>query len=171
MDEYEDLCFRKNNLTERLKDEQNESEIKKFKDRLAKVEADLMRIQNQRNINTRVQEFSSFYKNAEQEQKIKELETKKEAKQKEVNEAEQKLNKSKLERDELKNKIETCVNEITGTKAEIEQIRLEIGQLKHKADENKKDIKGTSKKVSTKALKIREIELNITDKESQIQVK
>ena len=64
MNEYEILCFRKNILTERLRDEQNESEIKKFEDKLAKVEAELMRVQNQRNINTRVQEFSSFYKNA-----------------------------------------------------------------------------------------------------------
>ena len=33
-EEYKNLCLRKNHFTERLKNEQNESEIKKLKDKL-----------------------------------------------------------------------------------------------------------------------------------------
>ena len=76
-EEYKNLCFRKNHFTERLKNDQNESEIKKLKDKLEKIEEDINKIQNQRNSKSRVQELSSFYKKDEINQKIKDLETKK----------------------------------------------------------------------------------------------
>jgi hypothetical protein len=64
-EEYKFLCIRRDNLTKRLNDEQNESEINKFKAILSKIEEDICKIQNQRNSESKVQKI---------EQKINEIE-------------------------------------------------------------------------------------------------
>jgi hypothetical protein len=109
--ELESLCCIKNKLNERLMNETDETDIKKLRARLIKIQEDINKIENQRKSESKVQDFNNFYRQDEINRKIKELEPVLGHKQKEVDEAEFKLEKSKLELKRLLDKIETCEND------------------------------------------------------------
>ena len=172
LEEYDILCFKKNNLNERLKYEKDETEIKKLSTRLIKIQEDINKIENQRNSSQcKIQDFNKFYEQDEINKKIKELEPVLEAKQKEVDDAAFKLEKSKLELKRLLDKIETCENDKYKTECEIKKIKITLDQLELDADQNSNKIEEKTEDKSSKCLEKQEIESDIKDDEIEIQVK
>jgi chromosome segregation ATPase len=168
--ELESLCCIKNKLNERLMNERDETDIKKLRARLIKIQEDINKIENQRNSESKVQDFNNFYRQDEINRKIKELEPVLEQKQKEVDEAKFKLEKSKLELKRLLDKIETCESDKDKIELEIEELEKTLKQLKLDAEEKSNEINEKMEKKSRKCLEKQEIEAKIKETEIEIQV-